>query len=89
MIITKRLSPADVRECLEIHCASYYTPTWEECSQFARFLVAGYEGDTLERISTEDLKGLALVATGYRREEPTPDTMSDLDYHGRFERFTA
>ena len=79
MIITKKLSPTDpaIRECLEIHCASWYTPTHEECSQFLRFLVAGWEGDTLDSISTKDLKAYALIATGYRREEPMGEPERD------------
>ena len=70
MLITKQLHPDAVQDCLNIHCASDYDPTFEDCSSFLRLLVAGYEGEELDTIPTIDLQGLALVATRSRRNEP-------------------
>ena len=75
--ISKKMHPDDVRELLSIHCASSWEPTHEQCSRFMRYLVAGYEGMTFDQIPTVDLKGLALVALDYRRDEPIGEPERD------------
>mgnify|MGYP001236367083 CR=1 FL=1 len=77
MTITKKLSPADVQECLSIHCASWVEPTWEQSSRFLRLLIAGWEGEELDTISTEDLKGLAYAATKAPEPEPVGEPERD------------
>ncbi len=63
MRITRKTTPADVMESLQIHCSSDYDPTWEDASSYCRMLVAGYENEELDGIATIDLQGLAKDAT--------------------------
>jgi hypothetical protein len=85
MLITRRLHPDAVQDCLNIHCASDYDPTFEDCSSFLRLLVAGYENEDLDTIPTVDLQGLALVATR-NRATPKPCLTQDCKNWGQ-ERF--